>query len=143
MNQEGQFTKIGKSEERMYGQRGLLVCGYPEEERDKFCKMIETIGFKDILIIFACNHDLGEKVGDILGYADKTGFVGDSVMPRAVIMSGLTQNELHHLMESYRGAGFAPQIWATVTPVSENWPLESLLNELQAEHKAMKNKRKS
>lgn len=143
MNQEGQFTKIGKSEERMYGPRGLLVCGYPEEERDNFCKLVETIGFNDVRIVFTCNHDLGEKVGDILVYANRAGLAGDSVMPRAVIMSGLTQNELHHLMASYRGAGFARQLWATLTPVSENWPLESLLNELQAEHEAMKNKRKS
>jgi hypothetical protein len=143
MNEKGQFTKIEKSEERMYGPRGLLICGYPEEERDNFCQLVETTGLTDIRIVFTCTHDLGETVGDILGYADKAGLAGDSAMPRAVIMSGLTQNELHHLMASYRGAGLARQLWATLTPVSEKWSLESLLNELQAEHEAMKNKPKS
>ena len=58
-------------------------------------------------------------------------------------MSGLTQNELHRLMAAYRKAGFARQIWATLTPISEEWSLEHLLNELQAEDMAMKNKRKN
>ena len=57
-------------------------------------------------------------------------------------MSGLTQNGLHRLMAAYRKAGFARPIWATLTPVSEAWPLEHLLHELQAEDKAMKNKGK-
>jgi hypothetical protein len=143
MNQKGQFTKIGESEERMYGTRGLLVCGYAEEERDDFIKLVDKIGLNDIRVVFAASHDLGTNVGDILTHEDKAGFAGASDMPRAVIMSGLTQNELHLLMASYRGTGFTRQIWATVTPVSEGWPLESLLNELQAEHKAMKNKRRS
>ena len=58
-----------------------------------------------------------------------------------LLMSGLTQNELHRLMAAYRNAGRSRQIWATLTPFSEKWPLEHLLNELQAEERAMKNAR--
>ncbi|NNL43659.1 MAG: DUF3783 domain-containing protein, partial [Desulfobacterales bacterium] len=50
--------------------------------------------------------------------------------------------ELHRLLTTYRKAGFASQLWASLTPVSEEWPLENLLNELQAEKKSMENKRK-
>ena len=143
MKHKGQFTKIGKSKNRMYGPKGLLVCGYPEEERTDFLKLVDEVGLVGIRIVFASSHDLGASVGGILAHENKAGIVGPSNMQRAVVMSGLTQNELHRLMADYRKAGFARQIWATLTPVSEKWPLEQLLNELQAEDKAMKNKRKN
>ena len=126
----------------MYGPRGLLVCGYLEEERTDFLQLIEQIGLSGIRVVFASTHDLGTSVGDLLTRENKIGFEYPSDMPRAVVMSGLTQNELHQLLAAYRKEGFLRQIWATLTPVSEKWPLENLLKELQAENKAMKNKRK-
>ena len=143
MKHKGKFTKIGKSKKRIYGPEGLLVCGYPEEERIDFLKLVYKVGLAGIRVVFASSHDLGTSVVDILSHENRAGIVGASNMPRAVVMSVLTQNELHRLMAAYRKAGFAGQIWATLTPVSEKWPLEQLLNELQAEDKAMKNKRKN
>lgn len=142
MKHKGQFTKVGKSKKRMYGDRGLLVCGYRPEERTDFLKLVDQVGLSGIRVVFAPSHDLGTCVGDILTYESNAEFMGASDMPRAVVMSGLTQNELHRLLTTYRKAGFASQLWASLTPVSEEWPLENLLNELQAEKKAMENKRK-
>ncbi len=143
MRHKGQFTKVRKSKKRMYGPRGLLVCGYPEEEQTGFLKLVDQVGLSGIRVVFASARDLGTSVGDILTHENKAGFVGDTNMSRAVVMSGLTQKELHLLLAAYRKAGFASQIWATLTPISEEWPLENLLNELQAENKAMKNKKKN
>ena len=140
MKPKGQFTKIGKTEQRIYGPRGLLVCGYSKEERSDFLKFIEKSGPAGIQIAFASSLDLEKRVGDVLVKEEKAESAEESDMPRAVIMSGLTQNELHGLMAVYKQAGFKRQIWATLTPVSEKWPLEVLLKELQAEEKAMKDK---
>jgi hypothetical protein len=54
-------------------------------------------------------------------------------------MSGFTQEELHILMNAYRNAGLPAQLWATLTPISENWTLEMLLTELSKEAEAFKN----
>ena len=142
MEPNGQFTKVGKTDQRMYGPRALLVCGYTKEERSDFLKFIEKTGPADIQVAFTSSLDLGTSVGDILAKEDKAEYVERSDTPRAVVMSGLTQNELYGLMGAYRQAGFKPQIWATLTPVSEKWPLGVLLKELQAEDKAMKDKAK-
>ncbi|MDY6792836.1 MAG: DUF3783 domain-containing protein [Thermodesulfobacteriota bacterium] len=143
MKHKEQFTKVGKSNKRMYGPKGLLVCGYPEEAWNDFLNLVDQVGLSDTRVVFASSNDLEESVGDMLTDESKAGFAGASDMPRAVIMSGLTQNELHRLLTAYREAGFASQIWATLTPVSQNWPLGHLLNELQTENKAMKNKGKN
>jgi hypothetical protein len=39
-------------------------------------------------------------------------------------------------MGGYRQTGFAAQLWATLTPTSEAWTIQSLLEELDAEHLA-------
>jgi len=142
MKHKGQFTKVGKSKRHIYGPKGLLVCGYPEKERADFLKFIDKVGLSGIRIVFASSNDLGTSVSDILTHENNAGFVGASNMPRAIVMSGLTQNELHRLLAAYRKAGFTHQIWATLTPISEKWPLEHLLNELQTENKAMNKKMK-
>ena len=139
MEEKGMFKRIDKSDKRMYGPRGLLVCGYPLEERDVFLELvIKTLG--EISVIFGANRDVENILGEIFKHEHKTGLNDSSDLPGAVIMSGLSQNELHSLMGAYRGAGFINQIWATLTPISEKWTLKALLIELLAEAKTMRKK---
>ena len=58
-------------------------------------------------------------------------------------MSGFTQEELHLLMSAYRQAGLPRQLWATLTPASESWTVNALLDELVAESEAFKQKNES
>ena len=140
MEQKGEFNRIDKSEKRMYGPRGLIVCGYTEDERNIFLDFITNINIDDVPVIFAVNADVEKILGELITHDHKSGNTGPSELPRAVIMSGLSQNELHGLMGSYRKAGFESQIWASLTPTSETWTLKALLLELLAEARAMQNK---
>jgi len=51
------------------------------------------------------------------------------------------QKELHKLMTAYRLAELPSQLWATLTPISENWSTANLLEELAAESEAIKKQR--
>jgi hypothetical protein len=62
-------------------------------------------------------------------------------MRRAIIMSGFTQKELHKFMGVYRLAELPSQLWATLTPISENWSITHVLDELAAESEAIKKQR--
>jgi len=42
-------------------------------------------------------------------------------------------------MTAYKYAGLPSQLWASLTPISETWPLKTLLDELSAEAEAFKN----
>jgi hypothetical protein len=83
----------------------------------------------------------GSLISEVLGLEDNTGWEFGSELPRAVIMSGVTQNELHLLMSGSRQAGMKPPLWATLTPTSETWAVQDLLKELAAEHQAMQKKK--
>ncbi|MBN1846948.1 MAG: DUF3783 domain-containing protein [Deltaproteobacteria bacterium] len=141
MEHKGTFTKISKSGKRMYGPRGLLVCGYLEAERMDLINLLDQADLTGIRVVFACSDDLETRVGDVITKEDRAGLDGVSDMPRAIVMSGLIQHELHNLMAAYKKEGLVRQIWASLTPVSEGWPLKDLLNELQKEDKVMRNKR--
>ena len=140
MEQKAEFNRIDKSDNRMYGPRGLLVCGYAEEERSIFTDFIVQAGMNDVPVIFAVNEDVVKTLGELFTHEHRSGIKGPSELPRAVIMSGLSQNELHNLMGAYRESGFVSQIWASLTPTSETWTLKALLLELLSEARAMQKK---
>ena len=135
---QGTFKKVGKSKKHMYGQPGLLVCGLTPDEHDPLLMLLEQNTFQDLPVIFATDGDSSKILKELFTLEHRAGLGKVSEMQRAIIMSGFTQKELHHLMAIYRLAEMPPTLWATLTPISENWTLSQLLNELTAESEAMK-----
>ena len=141
MTHKSTFQKVKKSNKRMYGTRGLLVCGYSPSEQPSFLTFLEQAGFQDLSVIFVTSSRSTNTLKELLALPDKSGHGEESDMGRAVIMSGFTQKELHKLMTAYRGAELPSQLWATLTPISENWSITNLLEELAAEAEAIKKQR--
>ncbi|MBW1705147.1 MAG: DUF3783 domain-containing protein [Deltaproteobacteria bacterium] len=142
MSHEGKFKKVGKSGKKMYGHRKLLVCGYPEREQRELLSLLRENGLSDLPVIFVTSGDLQRTLKEVLDSGDRHDEGEVSGMKRAVIMSGFTQKELHALMTAYRRSELPVQLWATLTPVSENWSVADLLDELAAEAEAIKKQRK-
>ena len=125
----------------MYGTRGLLVCGYSLSEQPSFLSFLEQAGFQDLSVIFVINSQSTNTLKELLALPNRSGQGEESGMRRAIIMSGFTQKELHKLMTAYRQAELPSQLWATLTPISENWSIANLLEELAAEAEAIKKQR--
>ena len=135
---EGGFEKVSQSDEPMYGPRKLLICGFSADIQPHVVKLLEILKLSDIARIWVTAERAGSLISDVLALEDNTGFGVTSELPRAIIMCGLTQNELHLLMSGSREAGMKPPLWATLTPTSETWTIQELLKELVAEHQAMR-----
>jgi len=133
------FKKVGKSEQRMYGPAGALVCGFDADGREKFSTMLREKGV-DLPVIFAAAADSDQTLKSLFEKPGGTGLAAESRMPCAVILSGITENQLHAILSGYRALGLPQTLWATLTPVSENWALKDLLAELEKEHAAMRKK---
>jgi hypothetical protein len=134
---EAGFEKVSPSDKPMYGPRKLLVCGFLPDAQPKFVQFLEIIGLSDLPKIWVAQAHAGTMIAEMLTLEDDTGRGVSSTLPRAIIMCGLTQNELHLLMSGSRQAGMQPPLWATLTPTSETWTVQDLLKELAAEHQAM------
>jgi len=143
MTQEATFKKVGQSDQRMYGEPGLLICGYTADQHQNLVKLLEQIDLATIPLIFL-NSDYAEyTLKKAFSLPDRTGYDVDSDLPASMIMSGFSESELHKLISSYRKLGLPNPLWASLTPISENWKLSDLLNELKAEREAFIKRQKN
>ena len=126
----GEFQKVDQTSERMYGPKGIVFCGFAPMEHEPLINALSQIGFSDHPFIFATNDDIKKSLTDLFSSPNRSGLGVAADMPRATIMSGCTQMEVHTLMSAFKEAGLPRQLWATLTPTSESWLLGALLNEL-------------
>ncbi|RLB41405.1 MAG: hypothetical protein DRH12_08190 [Deltaproteobacteria bacterium] len=131
--ENGEFYRVEKTKERMYGQEKLLVCGYAPEEQQEFLGLLKELGLDSIPVVFVEEGDDEVTLVELLKRDGGKGMGRPSSLRRAVIMSGFTQENLHLLISAYRKSGLPQQLWATLTPVSENWSIGFLLRELEKE----------
>jgi len=132
------FQKVGKTEKRMFGPPCIIICGYRVDEQETILSLIETCGLSRHPVLFATEEDADMILRDIVTAESGKGRGLSSRLSRAIIMSGLTEKELHSLLSTYRKKKFTPQLWATLTPVSEGWTLKALIGELTAEAAAFR-----
>ena len=138
---DGTFEKVHHSDSRMYGTPKLLLCGFSATAQSKFEAVLKMAGLQDVGVVWANEKDGKETLATLLGLPSGTGAGRGSTLPRAIIISGITENQLHGLMTLCRKTGMQSSLWAALTPTSETWPLAKLLAELQAERRALSGRR--
>ncbi len=137
MNDPNTFSQVARSANRLYGPRALLVCGFTEEGQSRIVALVQSLDIPPLPILFMATPDLEIVLGALFDRQSLDGQGAPSRMPAALIMAGITEAELHKLMEGYRQAGLAWPLWATLTPTSDTWTLRALLKELAAERAAL------
>ena len=136
-----EFQKVTQTDDSLYGPRKLLLCGFAAEVHSKFKELLKMIGLNELPLVWVTDDQTDTRVGDLIQLEDGSGTGASSTLPRAIIMAGITQKELHILMSGCRQSGMKPPLWATLTPTSETWAIKELLKELAAEHKAMQQRK--
>ena len=132
------FSKVGGSaKKRLYGPRVMLICGYAATEQQALLAMMVRFHLTDLPTIFAMGEDMDRSVAEIMASAPGHGLGVDSPLPRAIILSGVTEKELQTCMAAWKHLGLPRQNWATLTPTSETWALIDLLTELDLERVAL------
>lgn len=134
------FEKVTTSDKPLFGPRKLLLCGFPSGAQPKFVTVLEMVGMREIPKIWVTDDQGDMVLSALLQLPDNSGEFVSSNLPRAIIVAGISQNELISLMTVCKKAGMMNALWATLTPISENWTIQQLLTELAAERKAMAKK---
>jgi len=134
------FEKVTTSDKPLYGPRTLLLCGFPAGAQSKFETVLEMVGLGDAPKIWVSEDQGDMALAALLQLPDNSGASVSSSLPRAIVVAGISQNELINLMTVCKKAGMMNALWATLTPTSENWSVQQLLAELAAERKAMAKK---
>ena len=139
---QAKFEKITRSDAPMYGPRKMVLCGFPIAGHVKFKSVLEKSGLAGVPLVWASEEQKSRKLSELTALPDGTGCETASHLPRAVIVAGLTQNELHALMTACRQSGMQQALWAVLTPTSETWTLHALLSELEAERAAIQHQQR-
>ena len=138
---DAEFQKVTQTDDSLYGPRKLLLCGFAAEVQSKFNELLKMIGLTELPLVWVTEDQADTRVGDLIQLKDGSGTGASSTLPRAIIMAGISQKELHILMSGCRQSGMQQPLWATLTPTSETWAIKELLKELAAEHKAMQQRK--
>ncbi len=138
---DGGFQKVDQSDNLLYGPRKLLLCGFAAEVQPKFISLLDMIDLSAIPLVWVTEDQADIHVGELVQLENGAGSGASSELPRAIVMSGISQNELHTLMAGCRKSGMQQPLWATLTPTSETWPIQNLLKELAVEHEALKKRK--
>ena len=139
---DAKFEKVSRTDQPLYGPRKLLLCGFSQSVQPNFNKLLELIGLSEIPKVWITENQADIQVGELVKLRDNAGFGVSSELPRAIIMAGITQNEMHRLMTGCRQSKMKQTLWATLTPTSETWTIQSLLGEMAAEHREMQKRKR-
>ncbi len=132
------FRPVGESDRRMHGPTAVLVCGFTVEEQQELRLQMDSAGLACVPAIYITADALPLTL-EALAMLPAEAHAGETAaLPRALVLSGLTERELHLMMDSYRTGGLPRPIWASVTPASAAWTLKYLLVELLKEREAMR-----
>ncbi len=131
------FEKVSTSDESLYGPRQLFLCGFPAEAQPKFEIVLKAVGLQGVSKVWVTDDQGDMLLSELLKLEDNNGTGLSSNLPRAIIVAGISQNELLNLMTVCKQAGMKNALWATLTPTSESWRVQQLLAELAAEREAL------
>lgn len=138
MSRKGSFSRVSRqSQKPMYGPRAVLACGYHDEDLARLHLFFDVLPLRNLPVVLAGDADAHTPVGDLLKRRIEAPPEAPSGLPAAIVMSGLSEKELHMLVGAYRQTGLPRPLWASLTPISESWPLTQLLAELAAERERL------
>lgn len=134
---KGTFRAVEAGAQRLHGQTALLLCGHTPEEQRQFLRLLEQAQLAHLPVIVVTAATASQPLDALTALPDRTGLGEDSALPRAIIMSGLVEMELHTLMDAHRHSGQPRPLWAAATPGNASWSATRLLTELQRERDAL------
>ena len=139
---DAEFEKVSRSDKILYGPRKLLLCGFPDTAQPKFLTVLQMVGLADVPTVWV-THDQAEiRLQELVDMPDRAGWRSSSELPRAIIVSGITEKQLHGLMTVCRKTGMQQALWAVLTPVNMQWTMQELLIQIEAERQALQAKKR-
>ncbi len=135
---ETTFRPIGESDRKMHGTPAVLVSGFPADEQKRLRWMMDAAGLLTVPAIYITADSLPATLATLASMPPESNAGETAELPRALVLSGLTERQLHAIMDSYRESGLPRPLWASVTPTSESWTIKYLLVELLREREAMR-----
>lgn len=137
------FRKLDNDDRRGHGPRLILIGGFQANEVMILKEFVDKV-LPEKAHLRLCTAKMLEKT---LGEALNQSFDDDPAPPEKLpcflLLSGLSNQEIHAVINRYSTTGLPRPLFASATPANVNFLLRQLLLELLEEHKAMMTRRRN
>ncbi len=134
------MKKLNDTDKKLFGDYALLVSGFEEFEQESI--LLTSKEHNALLkVVFAKQEDSKSSLQEIFSKDDKYGYKNTLYPKRALIMSGFLEKEIAEFMKKIYSLRLVSNLWAVLTPTSQNWKLSELLEELEKEDRELKKTR--
>jgi hypothetical protein len=135
------MEKIGNGNKTLFGEYAVLISGFDKDEQIALLDIIESHS-SELKAVFATMNDAESILKELFRQKDGYGFSKELHPKKAIVMSGFEEKELVVFMKKIKSLNLGDNLWAVLTPISNNWKLNALLEELEEESKAIKEAKK-
>ncbi|MCE9615204.1 MAG: DUF3783 domain-containing protein [Lentisphaerae bacterium] len=133
----GTFRPLDQPDRRLPGKTAVLVSGHAPEEQSRLLEALSRAGLPALPVVFVTDKSATLTLQDLAACPHATGLHETAPLPRAIVLSGLQESQLHTVMAAYKACRLPPALWATATDTTASWTLRALLDELQKERQAL------
>lgn len=138
------FSKISSSGEKLFGPRGMIAYGFSMPDQKAIMNHINSLDLPDIPTSFAGDESLAENLLTLLqAKQTKISQQRHASLGKVIILSGLTEEEVHLLLNTWPKTSLPSPLWAVLTPTSQHWTLCSLIKALEGEARVMAQKQRN
>jgi hypothetical protein len=139
---DAKLEEVSHSDKTLYGPRKLLLCGFADTAQPKFLTVLQMVGLADVPTVWVAPEQAETRLQELVDMPDRFGWGVSSALPRAVIVCGITEKQLHALMTVCRKTGMQQALWAVLTPINMQWTMQELLAQIEAERQALQAKKR-
>lgn len=139
MTDKDTFKKLDANPkvETVIGPPAVLFCGFTPQEAMLMKTLLKAVGAEDHNILLCTEQMIMQPVGQALLATKQLPPVPPDKLPRVMVMSGMSDEQIHGVLEGYSATRLRRPIFATATKRNLNYTVRELLVELLQEHRMM------
>jgi hypothetical protein len=134
---ESTFEALDDASDAITGPPAVLLCGFERREAERLEALLHEIGATGHGAVCCTTTMGGWSVAQALGGDDGGTLLPVGKVPRVVLLSGLTDEQVGAALDRYGTTGLPRPIFAVATPANLEFTVVQLLDDLMAERRAM------
>jgi hypothetical protein len=132
---DSEFQKLTRERDAFPGPKTFFVSGYDAAELETLCSFLNSLGYEGVPVKPCSKAQLDDPLETALS-ADTVGEpLGSDKLPRIMVFSGLTVQDVQTVMARFSVSGLQRPIFATTTPTNLTFSVKTLLIHLLEEQK--------
>lgn len=134
---ERTFRELDGSERSIPGPPAVLLCGFSVPEAEEVRVLLDEAQTGTERLVLCTEGMLRRPLQEVLEVSIHEEPVPPDRLPRVILLSGMTEQQIHSFLDAFRVSGLPRPIFATTTDSNLRRNLRDLLLDLLNEHRSL------